>query len=247
MKPRPVTELVAEIPSQAWKRCTVAEGSQGPRICEYAELTVWFSEEGLPTNQPERLLFKRSVSPDPELQFQRSHAPQTIPLKKVAEIGGCRWCVEQDFPCSKGECGWDEYETRGWIGWHHHTALSLLALWFLMLQKVRLGGKTPPTHRPGSPNGAPQSARPQALGRTRNPPLVQPSPKPQRRSQTLPRRTKIPLTKTPTRQIIQTGAVVLRHDARRIPSMGPPFVRAENRPLSSWRAGNTLHASFRAV
>lgn len=199
VKPRPVTDLVSEIPASAWKRCTVAEGSQGPRMYEFAELTVWFSEEGLPTDQPERLLFKRSVGQDPELKFQRSNAPDSVPLKKVAEIGGCRWCVEQDFQCGKGECGLDEYETRGWIGWHHHTALSLLALWFLMLQKVRLGKKTSPTHRAGSPNRAPQSARSAALERTRNPPLVQSPATSQRRSPTLPRRTKIPLAKTSAR------------------------------------------------
>lgn len=189
-KPRPVSELVAEIPASAWKRRTVAEGSQGPRICEFAELTVWFSEEGLPAEVPERLVFKRGLGQDAELKFQRSNAPRAISLKKVAEVGGCRWCVEQDFQCGKGECGLDEYETRGWIGWHHHTALSMLSLWFLTLQKVRLGKKTPPPHRAGSPNGAALSARTAALGRTRNPPLVQSPPMPQRSRQTLPRKAK---------------------------------------------------------
>ena len=51
--------------------------------------------------------------------------------------------VEQAFEAAKGEGGLDEYETRGWIGWHHHTALSMLALWFLGLQRRRLGKKEP--------------------------------------------------------------------------------------------------------
>ena len=45
--------------------------------------------------------------------------------------------VEGDFQTDKGECGLDEYETRGWVGWHRHTALSMLALWFLILQRHR--------------------------------------------------------------------------------------------------------------
>lgn len=198
-KPRPVSDLVAELPASAWKRCTVAEGSQGPRIYEFAELTVWFSEEGLPAAAPERLLFKRSVGQDAELKFQRSNAPQSVPLKKVAEVGGCRWCVEQDFQCAKGECGLDEYETRGWIGWHHHTALSLLSLWFLTLQRVRLGEKTSPAHRAGSPHRAPLPARTQTLGRTHHPALVQPSPAPQRARQTLSRRAKSTAAQTATK------------------------------------------------
>jgi len=119
-------------------------------------------------------------------------------LKRLAEVGGCRWCVEQDFQCGKGECGLDEYETRGWIGWHHHTALSMLSLWFLTLQKVRLGKKNP-THRAGSPHRAALPAATQTLGRTRNPPLVQPPAVPQRPRQTLPRRATSATTQTVTK------------------------------------------------
>jgi SRSO17 transposase len=62
-------------------------------------------------------------------------------LRKVAEVRATRWTIEEDIQSAKGECGLDEYETRGWVGWHHHTALSMLALAFLVLQRTRLGGK----------------------------------------------------------------------------------------------------------
>jgi hypothetical protein len=26
----------------------------------------------------------------------------------------------------------DEYQVRTWEGWHHHMALTLIAVWFLM-------------------------------------------------------------------------------------------------------------------
>lgn len=170
-KPRPVNELAAELPAAAWKRVTVAEGSRGPRLYEYAELTVWFSEEGLPTAQPERLLVRRSLGQSSEMKYQRSNAPESIPLKRLAEVAGCRWCVEQDFQCGKGECGLDEYETRGWTGWRHHTALSMLALWFLTLQRLRLGEKTSAAERPRSAGRADAPARPPRVGRTYHPAL----------------------------------------------------------------------------
>jgi len=195
VKPRPVEELIAEIPAAAWKRVQVAEGSQGSRLYEYAELTVWFSEESLPTEQPERLLVRRSLGQDLEIKFQRSNAPASVPLQKLAEVAGCRWCVEQDFQSGKGECGLDEYETRGWIGWHHHTALSLLALWFLTLQKVRLGKKTSPAHRSRSPRRAASPARPAGLGRSRDPQLEPMETRAKPRRQALPRTT--PPRRTP--------------------------------------------------
>ena len=139
---------------------------------EYAEITAWFSEEGIPAEQPERLLIRRSLGQEPELKFHRSNAPDDIPLQCLAERRACRWTIEQDFQAGKGESGLDEYETRGWIGWHHHTGLSMLALFFLALQKQRLGEKRTADDSSTSSGRASASARPATVGRKRNRQLV---------------------------------------------------------------------------
>ncbi len=41
-------------------------------------------------------------------------------MEKVSEVRATRWTIEEDIQSAKGECGLDEYETRGWVGWHHH-------------------------------------------------------------------------------------------------------------------------------
>ncbi|HEY7157673.1 MAG TPA: IS701 family transposase [Gemmataceae bacterium] len=138
---RRVDEVVAALPAKAWQRLSVAEGSQGPRVYEYAEVGVWFSEEGMP-GPKERLLVRRNITQEPELKYHRSNAPAGVRLEKLASVRGTRWTIEEDIQSGKGECGLDEYETRGWVGWHHPTALSILALAFLVLQKQRLGGKS---------------------------------------------------------------------------------------------------------
>jgi SRSO17 transposase len=162
-KPERVDEVVARLPVKAWKRIVVAEGSQGPRIYEYACLWVWFSEEGLPAER-ERLLVRRSLGQQAELKYHRSNAAAAMPLEKLAQVRGGHWSVEQSFEAAKGECGLDEYETRGWVGWHHHTALSLLALWFLGLQKRRLGGKRAADDRARGKGATRPSAGQAALG-----------------------------------------------------------------------------------
>lgn len=172
-KPITVAAAIATLPSSAWKRIQVSEASQGPLLYDYAELTVWFSEEGCPASAPERLLVRRSLGQEAELKFHRSNAPESVPLKRLAEVRSCRWTIEQDFQAGKGECGLDEYETRGWIGWHHHTALSLLALFFLVLQRMRLGEKRAANDRSRSPRRPSAPRRPTPLGRRRNPRLVQ--------------------------------------------------------------------------
>jgi SRSO17 transposase len=167
-----VAEAATRLPARAWKRMTVAEGSQGPRVYDYAEMVAWFSEEGMPTPTFERLLVRRSLGQEPELKYQRSNAPMQIKLQRLAEVGGSRWTIEQDFQAGKGECGLDEYETRGWTGWHHHTALSMLALLFLVLQRKRLGEKRASDDRSRGAGRTAALARSTQMGRRRNPRLV---------------------------------------------------------------------------
>jgi SRSO17 transposase len=166
-----VDEVVAALPATAWRRLTVAEGSQGPRVYEYAEVRAWFSEEGLPGPR-ERLLVRRSLGQEPELKYHRSNAPAEVPLLKLAQVRATRWTIEEDIRSAKGECGLDEYETRGWVGWHHHTTLSLLALASLVLQRVRLGGKRAADERARGAGAAGAPAGGAGVGRRGDPAVV---------------------------------------------------------------------------
>ena len=43
-----------------------------------------------------------------------------------------RYWIERAIQDAKGEAGLDEYQVRGWRGWHHHMTLVLLAMLFLL-------------------------------------------------------------------------------------------------------------------
>jgi SRSO17 transposase len=189
-----VDEVVAAWPATAWRRLTVAEGSQGPRVYEYAEMWVWFSEEGLP-GPHERLLVRRSLGQEPELKYHRSNTPAEVALLKLAQVRATRWTIEEDIKSGKGQCGLDEYETRGWSGWHHHTALSMLALAFLVQQRRRVGEKRAGDDRARGARLAGPPAGGARLGRGRDPHVVglasgAESPGGSQSSQATPRRAK---------------------------------------------------------
>jgi hypothetical protein len=103
-----------------------------------------------------------------EVHKKRRH----LPLRKLAEVRATRWTIEEDIQSAKGECGLDEYETRGWVGWHHHTALSMLALTFLVLQRARLGEKRVTDDRARSASSPGPPAGDSRVGRGRNPMVV---------------------------------------------------------------------------
>jgi SRSO17 transposase len=70
-----------------------------------------------------------------------SNAAKETPLVEVVGAHGERHRIEELFAEGKGEVGLDHYEVRSWTGWHHHMTLTLLALWFLQRERLRLGGK----------------------------------------------------------------------------------------------------------
>ena len=66
--------------------------------------------------------------------------PSLAELARVIKAGAC---IEASFKRGKGEVGMDAYQVRTWPGWHHHMALSLMAVWFLIGETHRGQQVTP--------------------------------------------------------------------------------------------------------
>ena len=69
------------------------------------------------------LLIRRSWGPDPELKFSVSDADAEAPLATLALVACTRCQVEEFFEDGKSYLGIAQYETRSWVGWHHHMTL----------------------------------------------------------------------------------------------------------------------------
>jgi hypothetical protein len=65
------------------------------------------------------------------------------PLPELARVIKASTCIEASFRRGKGEVGREEYQVRTWQGWHHHMALSLIAVWFLIGETHRGQQATP--------------------------------------------------------------------------------------------------------
>ncbi|HKH44000.1 MAG TPA: IS701 family transposase, partial [Thermoanaerobaculia bacterium] len=40
------------------------------------------------------------------------------------------------FEDAKSECGLADYQVRGWLAWHHHMALVMMAMLFMLEEKL---------------------------------------------------------------------------------------------------------------
>lgn len=135
-------ELLSLLPKTAWTRATLKEGSKGPIVCDFAFLRVVEARDHLPG--PDLWLVIRRNLDDPSVvKFYFSNAPLETPLTEFVRLSGLRWPIETLFEEGKGEVGFDHYETRSWLGWHHHMLLVALAHFFLVYLRLLFHDQAP--------------------------------------------------------------------------------------------------------
>lgn len=141
---RPVFERadtwVTRQPKGRWRKVTVRGGEKGPIEVDVLSAVLQVKDEDGRVGARERLVVIRNREKNPQTTFTLSNAREAR-RGEVTSVHGKRHGMEELLGQGKGEVGLGQYEVRSWVGWHHHMTLSLLALWFLQLERLRLGGK----------------------------------------------------------------------------------------------------------
>src|SRR5712691_720387 len=162
-----VTQWRQCLDAEAWTSLTGRDGEQGPVAIEMVKRRVQTRIERKRTGPEEWLVVtRRPLADDRALEPRasrdatdqdaryRSHyyltptegdevafkEPSLGELGRVIKAGAC---IEASFKRGKGEVGMDEYQVRTWQGCHHHMALSLMAVWFLIGETHRGQQLTP--------------------------------------------------------------------------------------------------------
>ena len=162
-----VTDWRRSLPANAWIHLTVRDGEKGPVAIEMVRRRVQTRLERKRTGPEEWLVVTRrplaedrlwearasrdATDQDARCRYQYYLTPTegcagafTEPsLGELARVIKAGACIEASFKRGKGEVGMDEYQVRTWQGWHHHMALSLLAMWFLIGETHRGQQLTP--------------------------------------------------------------------------------------------------------
>jgi len=167
-KPRPAARHAAQAvtatqPEEAWQMVEWREGSQGPLRKQVLARRVqagtgWARHSethGRSWTGPQGWLLGERPLPgeDGEPKWFFSSLPADTALSRLVELAHLRWPIEQFYADAKGECGLDQFQGRGWEGWHRHLAIVMLAYTFLMLQSVGQEGVAAPAPGAAVPPG----------------------------------------------------------------------------------------------
>jgi hypothetical protein len=66
------------------------------------------------------------------IKYSLSNAPPETTPERLAYMQGQRFFVERSFQDAKTTAGMDQYQIRGWLAWHHHMAMVMMSMLFML-------------------------------------------------------------------------------------------------------------------
>ena len=136
-----VNQLTRQLPAATWGRARIKEGTKGPLVCDFACLRVIEVRDDLP-GQELWLILRRNLDDPTEIKYYFTN-PAHIDPAELVRMSGMRWPVEIILRAGKVEVGFDHYELRSWIGWHHHMLFVFLAHHFLVRMRIFFKERAP--------------------------------------------------------------------------------------------------------
>jgi SRSO17 transposase len=162
-----VTQWRQGLDAEAWTHLTVRDGEKGPVEIEMVRRRVQTRLERKCTGPEEWLVVTRqprsgdrpwgprasrdATDQDARYRYHDYLSPTCVSkgelaepsLAELARVIKAGASIEASFKRGKSEVGMDEYQVRTWEGWHHHMALTLIAVWFLIGETHRGQQRTP--------------------------------------------------------------------------------------------------------
>jgi SRSO17 transposase len=129
----------AAMPANAWTRLTIRDADKGPIEVEALARRVEskIDRRAVGFEEVMFVMRQRGEGGTWKYDYHLSNAPAATPLAEFARVANAEHRIENCLQRCKSEAGMADYQTRSWLGWHHHQTLSLLAVWFLIQETWR--------------------------------------------------------------------------------------------------------------
>ena len=136
-----VSEWATKQVAGRWRKFRVRDGEKGPIEALAIRTRVYIPRDAPKKGRIETLCVVKRLGENAKTWYYLSGTTEGESLGEMVRAASCRHAVEESIELGKSDAGLGEYEVRSWVGWHHHMTLSILALWFIVLEHRR-GKKT---------------------------------------------------------------------------------------------------------
>jgi SRSO17 transposase len=129
--------IVATVPEKEWQIITHRKGTKGPlvRQATLIDVWVWGTEYG---NKVEclQLIISREVDGS-EIKFSLCYdSKEKMTLQDALYRQMQRYWVERAFQDVKEQLGLHQYQVRSWTSWYHHVVLTMMALHYILTERI---------------------------------------------------------------------------------------------------------------
>ncbi|MCI5122583.1 MAG: hypothetical protein D3908_15620, partial [Candidatus Electrothrix sp. AUS4] len=131
-----VDKWVEQQPDNAWKRVKVRKTTKGHLIVDILHREVWLWDGEEAEARKWHLVVRREINSPGEIKYSLSNAPSNTLTRRLAYMQAQRYWVERPFQDAKNECGMGDYQARGWLAWHHHMTMVMMAMLFMIEQRL---------------------------------------------------------------------------------------------------------------
>lgn len=127
-----VKDWVVSQPEDAWQRIIVRDSTKGPIRVDILTRQVWIWLDKKQDVRKWHLVARREIDATRKIKYSLSNAPAQTAPERLAYIQGQRYFVERSFQDAKTTVGMGSYQVRGWLAWHHHMSMVMMAMLFLL-------------------------------------------------------------------------------------------------------------------
>lgn len=141
-----VRKLIESVASGSWEKICLRQTGKGDLRCEgyKQKVYVWDGKSG---QYAERVLVTRRMQNKDssyEYKYALSNAAEgQYSTEELVQMQSQRYFVERSFQEAKQEAGMSQYQVRGWLAWHHHMVMVMMALHFILSEKILLKDELP--------------------------------------------------------------------------------------------------------
>lgn len=124
----------------SWQRTRLRDSTKGVLTIEILSRRIWVWDGTEKKARCWHLVISREIGARKKIKYGLSNLPASTPVRTIARNQRQRFWIERSFQDGKSESGLGDYQARSWLAWHHHMALVMMAMQFMLEERLHQSG-----------------------------------------------------------------------------------------------------------
>ena len=137
-----VEAFVESCSTKDWRLYNVRQTTRGSLNLRVLRKSVYVWDKQSEQARRYELLVTENLDGQ-DRKYSLSNQKPSTSTQRLSWMQRQRYWVERCFEDGKSECGMADYQVRLWNAWHHHMALVMMAMLFMLSERLRMKNQCP--------------------------------------------------------------------------------------------------------